>query len=87
MSSWRAEGGNTTGALEGKIALEKADTRWLFRPRDPWDPGEYQLIAQSILEDPAGNRIGRAFEIDLTKETAKAAPETTRLSFSIAEPR
>ena len=73
--------------LEGDITLEKADTRWVFRPRDPWEPGDHHLIAQSILEDPAGNRIGRAFEIDMTKETAKAVPEAVRVSFTIAERR
>ena len=79
--------GKAGAPLEGEIGLEKADTRWVFRPRDPWEPGEHQLMAQSILEDPAGNRIGRAFEIDMTKETAKAAPETTRLTFAIGARR
>ena len=76
--------GKAGAPIEGEIALEKADTRWVFRPRDPWEAGEHHLVAQSILEDPAGNRIGRAFEIDMTKETGKAPPETTRLSFTIA---
>jgi len=72
--------------VDGEIALEAADTRWVFRPAARWTPGEYQLVALSILEDPAGNRIGRAFEVDMTKAEANAAADAYRLSFKVAEP-
>jgi hypothetical protein len=51
-------------AVEGDIAIEQAETRWTFTPRDAWRPGTYQLVALDILEDVAGNQIGRAFEVD-----------------------
>ena len=35
-----------------------------FTPRAPWRAGTYQLTALAMLEDLAGNRIGRAFEVD-----------------------
>ncbi len=73
--------------IAGEIALEAADTRWLFRPATEWAAGEYQLVALSILEDPAGNRIGRAFEVDMTKTAAKPTPDAYRLPFKVAEPR
>ena len=41
-------GGRT---IEGDITLEATDTRWVFRPRAAWDPGEYRLVALSILEE------------------------------------
>ncbi len=50
--------------MEGDIRTEAAETRWLFTPRAPWRAGEYRLVASSILEDVAGNRIGHAFEVD-----------------------
>ena len=50
--------------VEGDIRIEATETHWLFIPRAPWQAGEYQLIASSILEDVAGNRIGRPFEVD-----------------------
>lgn len=50
--------------VEGVIRLERAETRWLFTPHSPWQPGEYRLVAASILEDVAGNRIGRPFEVN-----------------------
>jgi len=48
--------------VPGDIGLEAAETRWLFVPQAPWQAGEYRLLASSILEDVAGNRIGRPFE-------------------------
>jgi hypothetical protein len=49
--------------LEGEIHVQRAETLWLFTPRDVWQRGEYRLVAASILEDVAGNRIGRPFEV------------------------
>jgi hypothetical protein len=73
--------------VDGEITLDAADTKWMFRPSAPWAAGEYQLVALSILEDPAGNRIGRAFEVDMTKATAtNASPEVYRLPFKVVEP-
>jgi len=69
--------------LAGEVTLEAADTRWLFRPAAPWAPGEYRLAALSVLEDPAGNRIGRAFEVDMTAPAADTPPETFRQRFTI----
>ena len=57
----------TTGGgqpLAGEIRVEQGETRWTFTPRAPWKPGEYRLVAAATLEDVAGNRIGRAFEVD-----------------------
>ena len=50
--------------VPGDIRLEAGETRWIFTPRRPWQAGEYRLLAASILEDVAGNRIGRPFEVE-----------------------
>ena len=50
--------------LAGEIRVEQGETRWTFTPRAPWRPGEYRLVAAATLEDAAGNRIGRPFEVD-----------------------
>jgi hypothetical protein len=50
--------------VEGESAVSAAETRWTFTPRDPWREGAYELQALDILEDTAGNQIGRAFEVD-----------------------
>jgi hypothetical protein len=73
-------------SIDGDVVLDAGDTRWAFRPRVLWDAGDYRLAALSILEDPAGNRIGRAFEVDMTKSTADSPAEAFRASFRIAGP-
>jgi hypothetical protein len=59
--------------VEGDIVVDKAETRWTFMPREPWREGAYQLLALDILEDVAGNQIGRAFEVD-NFETVDKSP-------------
>ena len=49
--------------LSGQVVVNDSETRWIFTPNDPWAAGEYSVIALTLLEDPAGNRLGRAFEV------------------------
>jgi hypothetical protein len=70
-------------SIEGDIRLDEADTRWTFTPRASWEAGAYELVALSILEDPAGNRIGRAFEVDTTAASDPAAPDRYQRPFTI----
>jgi hypothetical protein len=62
----RALGVTTAKGVEvsGDIRIESEETRWIFIPREPWSSGEYRLLTLTFLEDLAGNRIGRAFEVD-----------------------
>jgi hypothetical protein len=50
--------------VPGEVRTDADDLRWLFAPAAPWRAGAYQLQAASILEDVAGNRIGRPFEVE-----------------------
>lgn len=72
--------------IDGEVTLQRGDTQWVFRPRAVWNAGEHRLVALSILEDPAGNRIGRAFEVDMARTTAAPASESYRTTFKIVEP-
>jgi hypothetical protein len=47
-----------------EVELQAAETRLAFHPTRPWTSGRYSLHAEAILEDIAGNRIGRPFDID-----------------------
>jgi hypothetical protein len=67
-----SEGG---ARVDGDIEVQRAETRWIFTPRTPWPAGEYRLVAASTLEDVAGNRIGRPFEVDASNE--QEAPRAT----------
>jgi len=70
--------------VEGTVGVEASETRWLFTPREPWAPGDYEIVALAFLEDLAGNRIGRAFEVDNFERTdITAEPERTVVPFRV----
>lgn len=74
--------GVETGAgapLAGSSRVESGETRWIFQPEKPWQPGDYRLVVLSILEDASGNQIGRAFEVD-SFETVDRSSEPERLT-------
>lgn len=70
--------------VEGEIVVGEGETRWAFTPKDPWRAGAYALLALDILEDLAGNQIGRAFEVDNFDTVDKSPnPQTIRLPFTV----
>ena len=69
--------------LDGQIRLEREETRWVFTPRTPWQPGQYQLVAAATLEDVAGNRIGRPFEVDESSGPGVQRAAGARVPFRI----
>ena len=68
------------GPVEGEARLEAHETRWLFVPAEPWRAGAHTLEAAPHLEDPAGNRLGRAFEV---MERAAEPSEPAQVSFVV----
>jgi hypothetical protein len=72
-------------AIAGDVTVEDAETRWLFTPREPWRAGQYDLLALDILEDAAGNQIGKAFEVD-NFDTVDKSPNPQRITipFTVA---
>ncbi|HXY32998.1 MAG TPA: hypothetical protein VEI07_02160, partial [Planctomycetaceae bacterium] len=66
----------------------EAETRWTFEPQEPWSTGRYRLLASTRLEDPCGNSIGRAFEVDLKRSPNLPLPPTViRLEFEVRDRR
>ena len=55
------KGGN---AVQGFIQVDGGETQWRFIPKKPWKVGDYSLVVRTTLEDLAGNRIDRLFEVD-----------------------
>ena len=64
--------------IDGDISLDATDTHWRMVPRNPWRAGNYSVVALDTLEDPAGNRIGRAFEVPADNGAAAPPPRLTR---------
>jgi hypothetical protein len=70
--------------LPGDTAILNQETRWAFTPAQPWKVGGYQLVARRILEDLAGNGIGRVFEAGQLPQTAPTGgAESVKLSFLV----
>jgi hypothetical protein len=55
--------------LPGDVRIDAGETRWQFVPSDPWQAGDHTLVILPVLEDPAGNRIGRPFEVVSTADS------------------
>ncbi len=51
--------------IEGSVTVERMETLWRLRPSAPWLAGEYTLQVDTALEDVAGNRVGKAFDVDV----------------------
>jgi hypothetical protein len=70
--------------IAGEIKIEDNERRWLFHPAQPWTAGKHELVIDTTLEDQAGNRIGRAFEVDELPPIDKTVvPEFYRLPLAI----
>ncbi|HKX33481.1 MAG TPA: Ig-like domain-containing protein [Blastocatellia bacterium] len=70
--------------VEGKTMLTDQERRWTFVPDRPWSSGRYQLVIQTIIEDLAGNNIGKPFEVDLFNQIQRRLESpTVKLPFEI----
>jgi len=70
--------------IAGTIHITDDETRWTFEPREAWSAGRYVLAVSTRLEDPAGNSIGRPFEVDLKQSPPSSpTPAVARLEFEV----
>ena len=69
-------------SVPGAATLSSGETEWRFQPAQPWTPGEHQVVVDMALEDLAGNRIGRPFDVDtMTNPTERITKQSTSLTF------
>jgi hypothetical protein len=73
------------GSIAGETNVDRDETRWLFTPGQPWIAGDYRLLIDPFLEDLAGNRIGRAFDVDTSRQKPKARSAPVSLSFFVSK--
>jgi hypothetical protein len=70
--------------VAGDVTIGKEERSWEFRPDHPWAAGKHELVIDTTLEDTAGNRIGRPFEVDRFDQVDRGVPaEFVRLSVEI----
>ena len=66
------------------VVVGGSELTWAFTPAGAVEGRAAQLVAFAMLEDLAGNRIGRAFEVDQFDRTDKSAePEKTLIPFVV----
>lgn len=61
--------------LRGDIQIGRDESSWQFQPLQAWQPGPYRLMADTLLEDLAGNNISRKFELDARRVVRVATEE------------
>ncbi|MCZ2343263.1 MAG: Ig-like domain-containing protein, partial [Bacteroidales bacterium] len=62
--------------VPGQITVGGGERIVTFAPTTAWQPGQYQLIVDTRLEDVCGNRVGEPFEVDIFREiTQRIVPE------------
>jgi hypothetical protein len=74
----------TVQNVPGTETVAAGETEWRFQPSQPWKPGDYTLVIDMTLEDLAGNRIGRPFDVDtLDNPTERISKSATTLPFRV----
>lgn len=53
--------------LPGEMKIGEHEASWSFTPERRWQAGKYQLVADTLLEDLAGNSISRKFEVERSR--------------------
>ena len=73
--------------VAGEVTIGKEERSWEFRPDEPWTAGKYELVIDTTLEDTAGNRIGRPFEVDRFDQVDRGpVAEFVRQGFEVRSP-
>ena len=71
-------------AVAGSVEMEREETQWRFTPREAWRAGKYSLRVATTIEDLAGNKIGRPFEVDRFERVDRpGTAETVSLPFQV----
>ena len=68
---------------KGRIELDAQERQLRFTPSEPWGTGPYTLRVDTSLEDLAGNRIGRTFDIDTFDTFSRVSRRVERQVLSI----
>ncbi|HEV3236987.1 MAG TPA: Ig-like domain-containing protein [Gemmataceae bacterium] len=79
---WVADAGEHK--LAGKITLSEHETVWQFTPEKAWDAGTFLIVADTRLEDLAGNSIAKPFEVDEFRQVEREVKkETVKVHFKV----
>jgi hypothetical protein len=65
--------------VAGDAAVDRQEHRWRFTPRESWRAGDFSLRIGTALEDLAGNRLLRPFEVDVFERIERQIRQETVL--------
>lgn len=68
--------------IEGTVELLDDERAWTFVPAVPWPSALLHLVVPVVIEDLAGNNIGKPFDVDLF-EPAKPGPSSQSVKLPI----
>ena len=71
--------------IAGSVEIDPGEQRWSFRPVAAWPPSA-KLVVDGALEDPCGNRIGVAFDLDLNNPEQAARRNAARKQYEFPVP-
>ncbi len=71
--------------VAGTIEVLNQESSCEFTPEQPWQAAEYAVVFDSEIEDLAGNRLSRPFEVDLTQPPPKPLASDFTVEFIIPE--
>jgi len=70
--------------VAGEISLEKNESELRFTPSESWKPGAYTIRVDGVIEDLAGNRPGKLFDVDTSDATqSTSATPVSELTFTV----
>jgi hypothetical protein len=73
---------SAAGPLRGRIEIGAEERTWRLTPEAPWPDAPLNLSVDTALEDLAGNRVGRPFDVD-TFERVSRRVERTIMSLAL----
>jgi len=88
LADWMIEVMGSDGPLPGRVELTESESVWRFVPDVAWKAGNHQLRVAVTLEDLAGNKVGRAFDVDVFQKVEKLSQtRKMMLPFRVDAPR
>jgi hypothetical protein len=69
--------------VAGMVKLDALDRTLTFIPNDRWAAGIHKLIVPTIIEDLAGNNIGKPFDLDTAEDPRPMTNEVVKVSFTV----
>ncbi len=70
--------------VSGSIMITREERQWTFLPDAAWRPGTYALVVETVIEDLAGNNVGKPFDVDIFENVQRTlTSESVTLPFEV----